>query len=534
MSEPTIEPTSQTTAEPAAPRTARRVPPPPPPRSRGLFIGIVVGINIVIALALFMVVYLTDSGTDDRTRAAWLVRVGFGASAVMLAIGYLQLQRKHIGLFALCLGHFIWFAWPAVLTLEEGRFVGDLAAYRVPDDSVVTAALLTSFFFMVSLATYALFSRLAPLDPPDFVRKLERAKRVLPTLGWFLTILFVLGVVPFLLYGGGIREVISGILAARSSEKPWSMGAHIVNENGPVVVIGRAALATFSGLALWLTVSRRRFGLSGGATAAALFFGVLGLLVTYFDSGTRSWTIIIIGPTLVAAFVGRLSRRRLVRGGLTALGLFLAVTATVQLQRYYRFTASIEGITLSDVFYIQDNDFFTETAIAVDLVPRQTPYIQQFEPILFVTNPIPRYLWEEKPYSKTVRYYSLGRSGFDEYLRTGTSRMPSIVGQHWMSWGIAGVAGIAIFWGWAFAFFDSLYRRSPDASLASFLAMLGIVWLFLSWRGLYPGFHYPVVLVSLIVWWMRRTVDRAERELPAAVSEPVAERVARRDATARS
>ena len=60
------------------------------------------------------------------------------------------------------------------------------------------------------------------------------------------------------------------------------MGAHLVNDYGPIIVISRSSLATFSGLALWLAVSRKHFGLRRGWLAVAWVMGLFGLLVTYF------------------------------------------------------------------------------------------------------------------------------------------------------------------------------------------------------------------------------------------------------------
>ena len=154
--------------------------------------------------------------------------------------------------------------------------------------------------------------------------------------------------------------------------------------------------------------------------------------------------------------------------------------------------------------HLQDNDFFMETAIAVDLVPRRFEYIHQFEPWLFVANPIPRFLWPDKPKSETVRLFSFGRSGFDEYTRTGVSRLPSIVGQHWMSWGLLGVLLAGLAWGAGFGALERVVRGAPHGSLWQLFGVLGLVWLFSTSRGIYPGMHYPTLMIGLVAWLATR------------------------------
>jgi oligosaccharide repeat unit polymerase len=305
------------------------------------------------------------------------------------------------------------------------------------------------------------------------------------------------------------------VLASRSEIKPWSVGAHIVSEQGPITVIGRSALASFGALALWLWLQRKRFKLHRAYSTALLLGGLFGALVTFFDSGTRTWTLMILGAPLITVVLNRIKQKQQVKS--IAIGLTVVVIAVMltQIQLYYRLGGDLEGMESSDVLSLEDTDFFTETAIAVDLVPSQFEYVRQFEPFLFIANPIPRFLWQGKPYSKTVRIFSMGRSGFDEYMLTGVSRMPSIVGQHYISWGVVGVMIAGLFWGWAFGFFERLLRSSAPSSLHAFLAALGLVWLFACSRGVYPGFHYPVLLVGLMLLLVKRSRPSDATEEPS-------------------
>jgi len=482
--------------------------------------GLLPGAMILTALVSFCFVMLMLSAGDvegHEEQVNWLVTGYFSLSVVLLVWGYIQLHRKNVGFFILMCAHLFWFALPAVLTLDEGRYWGDYAHYTVPMAVVAETSIIVLLFLALNLFSYWLFRRRARVSVARARGSLKQTLNFYPTLRWVLLLMFVVGLVPFVVLSNNLGDIIGHILASRSADKPWSMGAHLVNVHGPLVVISRAALVTFSALAIWLWVQRKRLELSFRDRSLLLLGFMLGLSVTYFDSGTRTWTVLIIGPVIITNMLSKLSERRVAIGAVLTAVFALSAVVLVQAQRYYRFTATMEGITAEDVLQLSDTDFFTETAIAVDLVPSRFDFIEQFEPLLFITNPIPRFLWESKPYSQTVRLFSLGRSGYDEYMRLGLSRLPSIIGQHYMSWGYPGVVICAIFWGWAFALFDGFYQTASTHSIHAFFGALGMIWLFTCSRGLYPGFHYPVVLIGLLILFMN-WLDRRRKSLLEKVS----------------
>ncbi len=464
-----------------------------------LGVGVLLVALIMAALTLFVVDSHADTDGDALPRALIVTYtslvLGVGAGA------FFGLLKGRIGWFILMASHFVWFAWPAFLSLSEGRYFGDIARYRLPPETVTKCTLLFILFLALNLVGYVLASWRTTEPSSD-----EPQREFIPQIGPVMGVFFLLGVLPYFVLGGSFAEIVAQISAARSVDKPWSQGAHVVAEHGPAVVLARASLVTFSALGVWLVFARRTYRIPFWLAAFLAFSALLGLLITFFDSGTRTWTIIMIGPAALAAFSYRIRQRHLIRGTLTAAVALLLAVALVQLQRFYRFTSTITNLEVEQVVELQDNDFFTESAIAMDLVPR-FGYLNQFEPALYVTNFIPRFLWENKPYSQTLRFFTLGRSGFDEYLKTGTSRMPGVVGQHYMSWGLTGVVIAGLAWGALFGWFESLFRRGRAWSLHAFFGALGLVFMFTSARGLYPGFHYPLV-ITLVLFLVRRLLER--------------------------
>jgi uncharacterized membrane protein len=236
---------------------------------------------------------------------------------------------------------------------------------------------------------------------------------------------------------------------------------------------------------------------------------VSAFTVTYFDSGTRSLTALMLVPPVFVAFAravrtGR-GKRWLVVGPLaTAVVLW-----TAQVQLAMRNQGMTSDALAENPLLIWDNDFFTETAIAVSLVPEKFDYLHESTAVLFISNPIPRSWWPSKPYPRVLQYYGIGRRGYDEYTDLGSSSMPSLLGQFHMNWGLWGVVEAAILYGLAFAFIDRGLRRARDDELLALVFSAAVVWLFLGFRALLPGFHYPVLLLGLAVLGGSRSLARA-------------------------
>ena len=466
---------------------------------------IILGIIVTAALALGLTYMLLEAGpeTSSQSQIFWLILTYFSVVTFLLVVGAVQVLAGHISFFILILAHFVWFAWPALLGLDENSRWGGAAHYDLPLHAVSKTAALMLMFLTVNVVTYWLTVRNSPHNEAVSHAREESTIEFLPLLTWIMAAFFVLGMLPYFIYGGSLAEIVSGVMASRSEIKPWSVGAHVVSESGPITVIGRSTLASFGALALWLWLQRKKFSLHRAYSTLLLMGATVGALVTFFDSGTRTWTLMILGAPLITVVLDRLRQKQQVKS--IAIGLMLVVGAIMltQIQLYYRLGGDLQGMETADFVSLEDSDFFTETAIAVDLVPGQFEYIQQFEPLLFIANPIPRFLWQNKPFSKTVRIFSMGRSGFDEYMVTGVSRMPSIVGQHYLSWGMIGVLIAGMVWGWAFGLFERLQRSSSASSLHAFFSALGLVWLFTCSRGVYPGFHYPVLIVGLMLFLLK-------------------------------
>lgn len=461
-----------------------------------------------VVMAALVVLLATTRATEGDAAILILMFVYVAGSVIAGLIAYFSLPRT-LGLAMFALTNLFWFGWPGLNgALGLHRYWGDFARYRLPLAVVLEAAFAMVVFLIVGLAGYALArigSRGAPAPPAPTpsAPEAQPPEPVAFTSTRVLGGLFLLGVLPYLVLGGGITEIISGIMQARSASKPWSMGAHLVNDAGPLVIVGRATLVTFCSAAFWLWIFRRELAVSRRWSWFWLGAALFGLSVTFLDTGTRTWTLMIVGPGALA-FPLRARAAGRGRQAIVAVVVVLASLVAAQLQRAYRYVGGFQDLDQEDVTKVSDNDFFTETAIAMDLVPRKFDYIGQVDLTLFVSHMVPRSVWPSKPISEAIRLFTIGRDRKDAYIKTGLSRLPSIVGQQWMNFGWAGVIVMALLYGLAFGAFERLIRPERMASFSSFTGIIGLVWLFSAGRMLIPGFHYPVLISLLILWFSRK------------------------------
>jgi len=461
------------------------------------------GMAVVVALSLFVIVLSFGAFGLNADAARVIICIYSIATLIITLLLWSAYHLTRPAILIVFGAQIYWFAWPAFATaMDRSHWFSERVNYPLNDYDVVIAAGLLWCFSLLFLSSYVFFSR-PQASAHDLISPQNRNGNVFSAPYQYLLVLFALGLLPFIVYGNSPEQILQGILGSRSVEKAWAQAAF---ESNPIYIIGRSSLVTFGLLCLASLFSgtlRSRFILLIGF--------IFAFLVTFLDSGTRTWTLLILMPALLI----RLTHKSLSRPVFIAF-LVISLPAIYLLGRI-QLMARDTGFSIERGSLLQlvslweqedkaatgDNDFFSETAVAASLVPGKMDYIHEVNLVLFLTNPIPRSLWPEKPYPKTIQMYSLGRTGFDEYLIRGNSRMPSIVGQYHMNWGAGGVVFIGFIYGLLTAWIDKLWIRAKRTYLRIFLATL-IAWLFISYRGMFPGFHYPVILTGLLALYEYR------------------------------
>lgn len=117
-------------------------------------------------------------------------------------------------------------------------------------------------------------------------------------------------------------------------------------------------------------------------------------------------------------------------------------------------------------------DFLSYVIAKVPAVSGTYSYFTQYLGIF--TQPIPRFLWPDKPVGSPVQWVNLAAYG------RFASRTPSLVGDGWVSMGYAGVVITLGLCGW---FFGRMFRRfcQPKISIYFYCAYFWMVGLLLQW-----------------------------------------------------
>ena len=112
-------------------------------------------------------------------------------------------------------------------------------------------------------------------------------------------------------------------------------------------------------------------------------------------------------------------------------------------------------------------------------------------------NPIPRIIWQDKPYDLGFTDYNLYRLG-NEGRSGGSNITPTVIGRYYLKYGLGGVlvsaALIAIFSKWSLL----ALLRSIQYGKMNLVMTLLLVLLSLSFRDLTPGRFYPLLMLIFI------------------------------------
>ncbi len=398
---------------------------------------------------------------------------------------------NHVGYLILLLGVFYWFASPALgYAFSPDRYVGDRYRIHVSRESLARSCTYITVVITMSVATYWLVY--PKVSSRINSRQLARTPVGLP---YILIGLFLFGMVPYLLFTDNVSHIISSLLAGRTEIRPWKSDGPLGNYKSAVYyfcVSGFVAAGGFAGT--WGLLMERSAGLR------RIYLGIFAVtaIVMYFDGGTRSWVALAVVPTTVAWFARTLQNRLTIGRVVFFLGVICAVQIAFEVARAARHRGwsreNLQHVNLTTRHF--DNDFFSDLAVAVELVPREHNYFYTDDLVAFVTHPIPRFVWRNKPISSILVFYN-DRVHRGYFKKKSGNKLPSSIGQFYMSGGTLGVVLLGIFSGFIGAYASGLIRAN-HMGLCHFGSLIA-VWWFLMSRGVYPGWTYPLLFNWIIL-----------------------------------
>jgi oligosaccharide repeat unit polymerase len=264
-------------------------------------------------------------------------------------------------------------------------------------------------------------------------------------------------------------------------------------------------------------------------------WALLLLLVLFFaGSGARFRVLLLVLGVVIYYYLERGARPKIWQATLVGFVVFYFVIGAVG---FYR-SMSVEGgtlrerrlgqdvLTLSDAWDVMlgSSQIALSTSVLVRTVPAYQPYFGGASFLNVFTQPIPRFLWPDKP-------QTIGEDFFSQLWPPGTT-VP-FWALFYLNFGPVGIVVGMAAWGWISRLIYNAYRRNPGKVL--YQVQLALYWPFLIHMYGRGGDNfafnfYGLISVLLPVWfllwlegrWQTTQSRRAKSEIAGAVGSPPA------------
>jgi hypothetical protein len=266
-----------------------------------------------------------------------------------------------------------------------------------------------------------------------------------------------------------------------------------------------------------------------------------------FGTGTRGMLVMLIVPTAAFAYLRYQSEaawmqlRQSKRAYLYAAGVLLMGFAVIQVQITFR-NEGYTNIKLEKVAFLepQGNQMFTEGLLGFKKIPTVHPFFYDNYPgqtlvapvfvegFFFVIHPIPRALWNSKPYDPVWAWYNSEGTGRSTSELEGTTLATGIVGYWYIRYGLFGVIEGAALFGLILASIESAFRVSGLRPLTVFLCCGLQMTLFRFFRAVSQAEAFVMIMGILGLWVLLKLLSvlmGGARDVPTYSNEPLADGV---------
>jgi len=237
-----------------------------------------------------------------------------------------------------------------------------------------------------------------------------------------------------------------------------------------------------------------------------------------YGSGTRSSMITSAGALLAILYwkATPALRKKMILGGLACAPLLYGLFAALVISRG---AGEFSWEDRKKAEYV-GNEMFRELLFISTKVPSVANYQYGYVYYVQLVNPIPRFLWPDKP---TLDTGLLMASMYGEVDSSGEAFLtvsPGLIGEMYMNFGIIGIIGLSAFGGWLVKGWDliaQLYGHSLP-TLMYYTGGLGV--LFIMGRSFTMGMFYGLLSLAALAWLIRfcnpQAVDEAIAFNPGA------------------
>ena len=286
------------------------------------------------------------------------------------------------------------------------------------------------------------------------------------------------------------------------------------------LVNGRAGVAGVGEHQLWMNLDE--FGLFGAAyffvlaTSKGTVKRVAGVLIGAFAatpfvlSGTRHFLLFIFLPVCVAnlrKLSGSFNPGRVMKWSV----LFVVFFCVSCLQVTLRQGGWVQILSPETIeIYPDTSGQFSSLLYAEHLVPAGHAFFHEFAEPFFVFHWIPRQFWEGKPTMAAWEFFNSSYTRGQNFNVT-----PSIIGQYYMNWGVAGVVLIGLWLGFLARLVDSvnLYVQGRNRTAVIVVIGMGYAFLVASFRHYHPlYFTYEAFAMFVMLAVTKRVTHSQVRD----------------------
>jgi oligosaccharide repeat unit polymerase len=389
------------------------------------------------------------------------------ACAVPNAIAFLQ-QREDTfePIFAFTLSTFVYFVFiPSVLLFQNSfkLFGIDYSAQLTPTTLLALLALL-SFGLGYYWRSHLRIS--ISQNQEIYLRQTTEIRKFL--LRWSLIIFL----------GFSLLVVLWIVTAGMPIHTLWVIGEASYGDDwryatGPQIGYLYAARESLTACVLMIIAfrSRKRWPFSG------ILLTII-LLLFFAGAGARFRVLLLVLGVILFYYIEKGTRPKVWQSTIVAFVIFYFIIGAIGFYRGQKVVnGELRGVVLGeDTFTINDawdtfvsnSEIAVSSALLVRVVPAYQPYFMGSSFLNTFTQPIPRFLWPDKP-------KLIGQEFFDNLWPPGTT-LP-FWALFYLNFGPAGIVPGMILWGWISRTIYDAYSKQPTDKLAQ--VQLAVYWPFI-------------------------------------------------------
>lgn len=235
-----------------------------------------------------------------------------------------------------------------------------------------------------------------------------------------------------------------------------------------------------------------------------------------YGSGTRSSMIISVGCSLLAVLYWKATpvwRKRFLIAVLVSAPLIYGLMAAIVASRG---TAVLSWEAGSKTDYV-GNEMFRELLFIISKVPSEfSPFQYGYTYYVQLVNPIPRFLWPDKPTLDTGLLLATLQGQVDSRNEAYLTISPGLIGEMYLNFGVLGIIALSFFGGWLVKGWDrvSLDHGQSLATMMFYSGGLGV--LFILGRSFTMNMFYGLLSLVLLAFVIRYFSAPSSGTIPAS------------------